>query len=361
MTSVDNVVEVNITKQSSFVKEKSFNIPLILGFNSLPVFTTDNPVLTFSEPSELLDTKIGFKSTDKEYLIAQNIYAQSPSISQFMVGKRCVSSINSDPTKSVYKINDDLELINKANNSWYALFLADFDEEKDLLLAAKWIEASKNKIASFRTTNRDILDATKLTDISNKLSNIGFNRSMLTYHTTANEFPDAAILGKYLSKKAGTYCLAHKGLESISAQSLIEKEFKSLQAANCNVYTDILGVNSYQDGRVLHKTTNFIDNTIAEDYLKSELQSRIFGALKSEDGKISFDDDGLEIIATQIKSVLSQFEKDKIILKNWDVNVPKLNEISKIDRPKRELKNVKFNAVLNGAIQKVVINGTLSQ
>lgn len=357
--SVDNAVEVNITRQSSFVKEASFNVPLILGYNSLPAFN-NMPVISFTDPSDLLDSSIGFTSTSKEYLLAQQIFAQQPSISQFMVGKRKVSTINTtEPVKSVFKIAEDLDEINKINSGWYALFLADFAEDKDLLLAAKWIEASKNKIASFRSIDRNILDSTKLTDISNSLSAVGFNRSMLTYHQTANEFPDAAILGKYLSKKPGTYCLAHKGLESVTAQNITDREFKAIQDANCNVYTDILGVSSYQDGRVLHKSTNFMDNTITEDALKSAIQAKIFGAFRLVD-KVPYDNTGLEIISTQIKSVLSQFEKDKGIMPGWEVYIPKIEDIPAIDRQKRELKNIKFNAILNGAIQKVKINGFIS-
>ena len=362
MVSVSNVVEVNLSRQSAVPKEETFNVPLILGFNNLPSFS-DKLALEFYDPSELLDPSIGFTSTSKEYLMAQQIFMQEPSIKKFVVGKRKVSTVSpTDTTKSVYKITDDIDEIVRANNNWYALFLADFSEKDDLMQACKWVEASKNKIGSFRSADKNILDSSKNSDIANTLAAVGFNRSILTYHATNNEFPEAVILGKFLSKEAGTYCLAHKNLNGITSQNILDREFKAIQNASCNVYTDILSTPTFQDGRVLNKVTNFIDNPITEDSLRAKLQARIFGTFSLVD-KVSYDSDGLLIIENQIRSVLEEFEKKKAILKGWEVRVPKLEEIIKKykeDRQKRELNNIWFNATINGAIQKVSVNGFIS-
>ncbi|RDB37407.1 MAG: DUF3383 family protein [Spirobacillus cienkowskii] len=357
--SVSNIVEVNINRQSTALKEQNFNVPLILGFNTLPAFK-DNIAIEFYNPSELLSPEIGFTSTSTEYLIAQQIYAQQPSISKFIVARRKVST-NSDVSKQVYKINDDLDEVIKVNNDWYCLFLADFFEKEDLLSACRWIESSKCKIASFRTSDKSVFDTSKK-NISSELSAVGFNRCMLTYHANKNEFPDAAILGKYLSKEAGTYCLAHKQLLSLTSQNISDREFNILQNSNCNIYTDILGVPTFQDGRVLNTVINYLDNTITEDALKSKIQSKIFGAFAAVD-KIPFEESGLQIIETQVKSVLDEFDKKKAILKDWEIKIPTVEEINnkyKNCRQKRELKNIWFKATINGAIQKVQINGDIS-
>lgn len=362
MVSVSNVVEVNLSRQTAVPKQETFNVPLILGFNNLPAFN-DKLALEFNDPSELLDSSIGFTSASKEYLMAQQIFMQEPSIKKFVVGKRKVSVVNStDATKSVYKITDDLDEIIRTNNNWYALFLADFSEKDDLMQACRWIESSKNKIASFRSTDKNILDSSKKSDLANTLAAMSFNRSMLTYHATNNEFPDAAIFGKFLAKEAGTYCLAHKNLNGITSQNILDREFKAIQDSSCNVYTDILSTPTFQDGRVLNKVTNFMDNTITEDSLRAKLQARIFGTFSLVE-KVSYDSDGLLIIENQIRSVLEEFEKKKAILKGWEVRVPKLEEIIKKykeDRQKRELNNIWFNATINGAIQKVSVNGFIS-
>ncbi|MBX9839451.1 MAG: DUF3383 domain-containing protein [Silvanigrellaceae bacterium] len=362
MPSVSNIVEVNISKQNAVPKEESFNVPLILGYNNLAFFN-DKVAQEFYDPSELLQPSVGFTSTSKEYLLTQQIFMQEPSIKKFIVGKRRISAINSaEPVKSVYKIGDDLDEIMKVNSNWYALFLADFSEKDDLLLACKWIEASKSKIGSFRSSDKNILDSSKNSDIANTLAAVGFNRSMLTYHATNNEFPEAAILGKFLSKEAGTYCLAHKNLNSLTSQNILDREFKAIQEASCNVYTEILGTPTFQDGRVLNKVTNFMDNTITEDSLRARIQARIFGTFSLVD-KVPYDETGLFIIETQIKSVLDEFEKKKAILKGWEVRIPKLDEIIlkyKEDRNKRELKNIWFNATINGSIQKATVNGFIS-
>lgn len=80
--SIDNIVEVFITREATPVKRENFGIELILGVNK--VFA--ERAKSYSSLSEMVND--GFLTTDKEYLAAEKTFSQVPRPEQIVVGRR---------------------------------------------------------------------------------------------------------------------------------------------------------------------------------------------------------------------------------------------------------------------------------
>lgn len=90
MPSLNSIVSVQISKTSVNVSQQGFGIPLILGYHTR--FPEDLRVYT-SLAAMVSD---GFLTTDLEYMAASAAFAQNPSPTQVIVGRR-----NAAPTQTV--------------------------------------------------------------------------------------------------------------------------------------------------------------------------------------------------------------------------------------------------------------------
>lgn len=80
--SLDQLIQVNITQETSSVPQPSFAIPLIIG----PTAPTSGVVNTYSSPPGLLAN--GYTTSSPEYIYALEMFEQALSPTQFLVGQR---------------------------------------------------------------------------------------------------------------------------------------------------------------------------------------------------------------------------------------------------------------------------------
>lgn len=80
--SLDQLISINISQQTSAVAQASFAIPLIVG----PTVPTSGIVNSFSAPSAMLTS--GYTISSPEYIYALELFEQPLSPTQFLVGKR---------------------------------------------------------------------------------------------------------------------------------------------------------------------------------------------------------------------------------------------------------------------------------
>ena len=123
-------------------------------------------------------------------------------------------------------------------------------------------------------------------------------------------------------------------------------------------YATVSGVDVTEEGKVA--SGEFIDIIIGIDWIQANLQATVFGALVSQ-GKLPYDDSGIQAVKSLVNGVLVQaaamgiLQADSIV-----VTVPKYADIPVADRNSRNLPDVKFTALLQGAVQTVQIRGTVS-
>lgn len=347
--ALKDIVNVNITRQTTSVAVAAFNVPLILStFATSKTTTAFTRARSYKSIQELVDD--GWSSTDAVYKVANAIFSQNPCVSRVVVGR--ADSQDDDVAAS-------LSAIAAEDNGWYGVVVdqamaSDFDD------VAAWVESAK-KFAIFWTADANTPDATKSTDLASVLKAASYDRSAVIYHvqpSTGADYPDAAWMGEGFPYDPGTSTWAYKTLRGVTADKINGNQETALQTKNCNYYSEVGGVNITQEGKVA--SGEWIDIIIGTDWIEARLREAVYGALVNN-RKIPYDDSGIAIIEGLVKSVLSQAAAAGILQgDSIEVTVPKYKDIPQADKLARKLPDVKFTALYQGAIQRTTINGTIS-
>lgn len=347
--ALKDIVNVNITRQTTSVAVAAFNVPLILStFATSKTTTAFTRARSYKSIQELSDD--GWASTDAVYQAANAIFSQNPCVNQVVVGR--ADSQDADVATS-------LAAIVAENNSWYGLVVdqAMISKADDI---AAWVEANK-RLAFYWTTDENVPDAAKDTDIASVLKGKKYDRAVTIWHPTPTagaDYPDAAWMGEGFPYDPGTSTWAYKTLRGITADKVSGTQETALQGKNCNYYSEVGGVNITQEGKVA--SGEWIDIIIGTDWIEARLREAVYGALVNN-RKIPYDDSGITIIEGLVKSVLSQAASAGILqADSIEVTVPKYKNISQADKLARKLPEVKFTALYQGAIHRTTINGTIS-
>jgi hypothetical protein len=87
MASLDRIASVQISLNTTAIKEQSFSDLLILGPHALSVGRT----LIVTEADQLLD--LGMLPTDPIYLAAQDVFSQIPTVTRLFIGRQQVNAV----------------------------------------------------------------------------------------------------------------------------------------------------------------------------------------------------------------------------------------------------------------------------
>ena len=350
--ALKDIIDVNITRQTTSVAVAAFNVPLILSTfatsKTTPAFTRAR---SYGSAKALIDD--GWSESDAVYKMANAIFSQNPSVSRVVVGRADSGDASISATLTAIRNEDD---------SWYGLII-DQALAADFADVAAYVEANK-RFTILWTTSADVIDATKTTDPASVLKGLGYDRSATVWHpmpmdgaTEKPDYPDAAWMGEGFPYEPGSSTWNFKKLKGVTPDNVSSVE-TILQGKNCNYYSTVGGVNIMQDGRVA--SGEWIDIIIGTDWLEARLRESVYSALVNN-RKIPYDDTGIAMIEGLVKGVLNQaasagiLQADSIV-----VTVPRYADIPQADKLARKLPDVKFTALYQGAIHRVTINGTIS-
>lgn len=177
----------------------------------------------------------------------------------------------------------------------------------------------------------------------------------ITY-STADEYPATAWIGKMFPKDPGSGTWAMKTLTGVSSYKLSTTQILKIEDKNGNYYTTVAGIAVTQFGTV--GSGEYIDIIRGIDWLKARIQELVFTPFINLD-KIPYTDGGIEIINTQLKAALQE-AVDVGLLESYETEVPLKADISEADKAARILPDVKFTAILAGAIHRTQIIGSVS-
>lgn len=347
--SLKEIVEINISRETTGVAVAAFNVPLLLS-----TFATDKTTPAFSRARSYQNLKSlideGFTSSDEIYKMARAMFAQNPSVSRIVVGRLDTNDES---------IEEGLALIQNEDNSFYGV-LADQDVLEDYAEdLADWVESEKRFMILW-SSDVNCYDASAVSDIAYKLKTKAVERTAVLYHATpasGNDYPDAAWMGEGFPFNPGTSTWAYKTLAGIAVDNIGSKEV-ALKGKNCNFYDLIGGVNITQEGKVA--SGEWIDIIIGTDWIEAKLREAVYSALVNN-RKFPYDDEGITAMEGIVRGVLSDAANAGIIQANSiEVTVPKYADIPQADRVSRKLPDIKFTALYLGAIHAVSINGTIS-
>lgn len=347
--ALNNIVTVNISRQTTSVAVASFNVPLILStFATSKTTTTFTRARSYGSLAELVAD--GWATTDAVYKIANAMFTQNPCVSRVVVGRADTSDAN---------VAASLNAIFAEDSSWYGIVVdqamaTDFDD------VAAWVETAR-RFAILWTTDANTPDATKTTDLASVLKAAKYDRSAVIYReaNTAVDYPDAAWMGEGFPFDPGSSTWAYKQLKGVAPEkSMTEAKESALRGKNCNYYSEVGGVNVTQEGKVA--SGEWIDIIIGTDWIEARIREEVYGAFVNN-RKVPYSDVGIGMIKGLVKAVLYRAAAMGILQENSiEVTAPKFADIPQADKLARKLPDVQFRALYQGAIQKTEINGTVS-
>lgn len=347
--ALKDIVEVNITRQTTSVAVAAFNVPLILSqFATNKTTTAFTRARVYGSVAEMASD--GWTSSDAVYKIANAIFSQNPSVNKIVVGRKD----SNDAT-----IDAALNAIANENNDWYGI-VVDQALVSSFADVASWVETAK-KFAIFWITDVNAYDPSKSTDLASVLKLANRNRSAVVWHATpagGADYPDAAWMGEGFPYEPGTSTWAYKTLNGVTPDTLLASQETALKNKNCNYYMTVGGVSITQEGKVA--SGEYIDIIIGTDWIEARLREAVYSALVNN-RKIPYDDTGIAMIEGLVKGVLNEAASKGILqADSIAVTVPKYADIQQADKLARKLPDVKFSALYQGAIHSVTINGTIS-
>jgi hypothetical protein len=253
-------------------------------------------------------------------------------------------------------VNDLIEIIH-LDDDWYGLIITSRNAT-EVELVADYIETQK-KVFFTCSDDVNILDANITTDIASVLNLKNYERTTVIYNATPDDFADAAWMGRGFPIDPGGLTFALKELVGITPDNLTDTEKEAALGKNCNVYIERGGVGITLEGKMA--SGEYIDVIRDIDWLMSRIQTEIFFQLVNQN-KVPYTDAGVALIESVLRSVLRQAQNSNVLSSDPDViiTVPKVINISPIDKANRHLPNVSFEGTLASAIHSVTIIGNVS-
>lgn len=346
MATIDNVVKVEVVRQSNNVTVRDLETILFLTKHTR--FTEDEDHRIYESTTAMLED--GFLTTDAAYIAAQRVFAQDPRPSKVVVG------VVKDTETYVQALVRQQGAYNKF---LYVITDAATDAEKEAI--ADYVETQSRMFYVFSDSNAATYTVAT-TDIFSKLKAKGYDRSfgIYTKDGVGNAMIEAAWVGRFSAEPIGSAIWIHKELDGIIADGYTATEESYLQSKNANYYTTVedesvvFGENKVVGGE-------YIDVLLGATWVEVRMGERIWGLIKAQN-KINYTNAGISMIEIKIREVLDEAVAMNILTADDPIRVvvPNANNIPSSTRNTRILSGITFEARLAGAIQKVDgIRGTV--
>lgn len=333
---LDEIVDVSISAETQTITTASFTIPLILA-----EFTdwTDSRTRTYNS---LAEVKEDF-TTPLIITLATQVFSQDLSPSKVVIGRKV-------PAESWVA---GLTAVDAENSTWFAL-VAGTHTAADVLAMAGYI-ATVNKVYFTSTQDATSLAVTT-TDIGAQLKALAYDQTNVMYHNLADTYyPEAAWVGSQLTYTPGQNTWEFKTLEGVPPSVISSTGRTNLESKNMSYYITIGGVNLTQHSTMADGT--FIDQKIIEFWTIARMQEAVFGMLVRKP-KVPYTDAGFALVEAQMRSVLA-LGVTNLAYSSFTITVPRVVDIPENQRLQRIAGDFLFDAVLQGAIHKVIIRGVV--
>lgn len=236
---------------------------------------------------------------------------------------------------------------------WYSVLTTDITDVT-VKEAAKTVESLRRIYGVRRSDSAIRTSATN--DIMSFLKNKGYDRTFLMHTGTVTDMSDAAWMGRVLPLDPGSETWMFKTLQGVTVDAWNDAEQEFLDGKNANYYIETAGVRHTVNGKMA--SGEYIDIIRGIDWLQARIEEGIFQQLVLAD-KIPFTDKGIAII----ENILRQRLQNGItvgLLESFTISVPKAADVAFESKAARTLPDVEFEAVLQGAIHKIIIQGVVT-
>jgi len=265
-----------------------------------------------------------------------------------------------------------LTAIGNVNDDWYAM--GAIKKYRDTAIAEDMVLSieTRRKIFIITTNDPNVL-IYGANSFSKYIKDLNYKQTGTIYHDNYNFYPDVSWMGQQLPKPVGSTNWAYKKLagradgaaQNITSVFLTRAEKDAALNANCNLYSSILGseftyFGTMGGGKNTDKEGEFIDIIRNIDFLQARIEEGLFSLLSKKD-IIPFTNAGISMVDNRLKSLLEKFGVKQGILVEGSVKTffPKRSEVSKENKDDRLLPDGTFQAELAGAVNTIIIRGTV--
>lgn len=268
---------------------------------------------------------------------------------------------------------DALTAIENVNNDWYAL--GGVKKYRDVSVTEDMADEieSRRKMFLIATNDSNTLILGNTSTFAYYVKNANYKRTGFVYHDNDTLYPDMSYMGQQLPKDIGSTNWAYKTFAGIAegaavdipAVDLTQSQIDAALDVNSNVYTSTLAAafvyfGTMGGGKNVDKDGEFIDIIRNIDFLQARTEEGLLDLLLRKD-IIQFTNAGISIVDNQLRSLLDIYGIKQGILVEGSIitSFPKRDEVSQTDRDNRLLPDGTFTAELQGAIDTVIVRGTV--
>lgn len=362
--SLDDIVKCNVDISSPASNDATFDTILMVVKKPEAVGEKEiTGVFAINKADELLD--YGYTTEDSAYIASTVAFSQKPSPNKLLV---CVRNIVGEDESTAFEpIATTLARAN-TEAQFYGVHITEFKDTEDITATISWVETNE-KLFGFEYDNYD----------NCPVSNFNFFRSFGFYTGNAegyateeqpevNQYSALAWMAKCFGYNPGTETWSLKELADIVPSALSTEQKEKLAEDHINTFLRYASANCTIGGYTL--SGEWIDVIRFRDWIKAEMQTRVFNALKVNK-KVPFTDNGIGLIEGAMESTLkdgqdiggiapTEYDADNNAIPGFEVYVPKASDLTEAERKARKLSGCHYTARLAGAIHLVEIEGFLT-
>lgn len=276
---------------------------------------------------------------------------------------RRVKIIGFDPPGAPADLISDIETLQQTDNDWY-IFLTDQDGDEYVQALAAFAEASEPTEAEL---GAGVEDHRKFYfGQTDNLSLAGaYRRSAIIYTDTANlgEEADAAYLGNVGPFYPVSVTWKFKTPDGITLPDITNAQRDALEESNVNFLTE-----EYKRQYVKNGTCwdgEFIDVQLGADYIAHDMRDRLYDVFQTNP-KVPYTDEGFALVTAAVFATLNNAVTLGIIARDpeseagvFTVTVPKRADATDDQARARQMPDIVWDAVLEGAVHSIKVRGTL--
>lgn len=228
-------------------------------------------------------------------------------------------------------------------------------------LAWDWAE-TQTKLFFLTTSEAHVLTA-DTDDMASVAKAAGLDRTVVCYNPAAMSdivpaYHEVGWIGRMLPEDPGSADWIYKTIKGLTAVEFNPTQKSYALGKNANIYQSVAGVDVTLNGDVA--SGEHIDIIVGTDYMKSDMQARVF-TLLTQVKKVPFTDEGIQLVVGAIRASLESAAAYGIIQKDTiSISAPLAADVSDEDKQNRLLPDIKFSAQYQGAIRKTEIQGNVS-
>ena len=259
-----------------------------------------------------------------------------------------------------------------AETAFYGVHLTEFRSRTDVAAAMAWVEANEKILGVEYTTADSGLTSCPVQNFSCFRTFCVYSGKADGYAADAqpktNEYAALAWMAKCFGYQPGSETWNLKTLSVIVPSTLSTSEKGDLSGDKINTFLRYAGNNVMIGGFMV--SGEWIDVIRFRDWLKNEMQVRVFNVLKGN-RKVPYTDEGICMVQGAMKAALAEgqtiggiapteYDDDGNEIPGYTVKVPRSADLTDTQRKSRKLTGCQYTARLAGAVHAVEISGYLT-